>query len=48
MKKGDTVSWNTSQGRTTGTTEKKTREFTFDNQVFNPSERRPVLDRGVQ
>jgi len=31
MKKGDTVSWNTSQGRTTGTTtEKKTREFTFE------------------
>jgi hypothetical protein len=38
MKKGDTVNWNTSQGRTTGTTtEKKTREFTFDNQVFKPS-----------
>jgi hypothetical protein len=49
MKKGDTVSWNTSQGRTTGTTtEKKTREFTFDNQVFKPKRRRPVLDRGVQ
>jgi len=49
MKNGDTVSWNTSQGRTTGTTtEKKTREFTFDNQVFKPKRRRPVLDRGVQ
>lgn len=42
MKKGDTVTWNTSQGRTTGkTVEKKTRDFTFDDQLFKPTDDDP-------
>jgi len=35
ISKGDTVHWNTSQGRTTGTAvEKRVSEFTFDGQTF--------------
>jgi hypothetical protein len=42
LSKGDKVHWNTSQGRTTGTTvEKKTKEFTFDHQVFKASDDEP-------
>jgi len=38
VKKGDSVSWNTSQGRTHGVTEQRhTRPFTFDGQRFNAS-----------
>jgi Hypervirulence associated proteins TUDOR domain len=40
--KGDTVHWNTSQGKTEGKAlERKTREFTFDGQKFNASEEEP-------
>jgi len=40
--KGDEVSWNTSQGKTHGTTvEKRVKEFTFDGQKFNASEDEP-------
>ncbi|WP_114559865.1 hypervirulence associated TUDOR domain-containing protein [Desertihabitans aurantiacus] len=40
--KGDEVSWNTSQGRTSGTVvEKKTKEFHFEGQKFNASEDEP-------
>jgi hypothetical protein len=36
--KGDRVSWSTSQGRTQGTVvEKKTKDFTFDDQKFTAS-----------
>ena len=36
--KGDSVHWNTSQGRTTGTTkERKTSRFQHDGQTFNAS-----------
>jgi hypothetical protein len=42
LSKGDTVHWNTSQGRTTGkTVEKKTQEFTLDGQKFKASEDEP-------
>ncbi len=42
MKVGDKVSWNTSQGETHGTiVERKTREFTFDDQLFKASEDEP-------
>lgn len=42
LSKGDTVHWNTSQGRTTGkTVEKKTQEFTLDGQKFRASEAEP-------
>jgi Hypervirulence associated proteins TUDOR domain len=35
---GDRVSWNTSQGRTQGKiVEKKTKDFTFDDQKFTAS-----------
>ena len=38
ISKGDTVHWNTSQGRTTGTAvEKRVAEFTFEGQKFNAS-----------
>ncbi|MFL6065368.1 MAG: DUF2945 domain-containing protein [Friedmanniella sp.] len=40
--KGDTVHWNTSQGKTEGKAlERKTRQFTFDGQKFNASEEEP-------
>ena len=39
---GDTVHWNTSQGRTTGTAvEKRVKEFTFDGQKFKASDDEP-------
>lgn len=38
LSKGDKVHWNTSQGKTTGTTvEKKAKDFTFDGQKFKPT-----------
>lgn len=40
--KGDTVHWNTSQGRTTGkAVEKRVSEFTFESQKFNASKDEP-------
>lgn len=43
LKKGDRVSWNTSQGRTHGTiVERKTKDFTFDGQDFTASEDEPA------
>ena len=42
ISKGDTVSWNTSQGRTTGkAVEKRTKEFTFAGQKFKPTDDDP-------
>ena len=42
ISKGDTVSWNTSQGKTTGrAVEKRTKEFTFAGQKFKPTEDDP-------
>ena len=42
ISKGDTVSWNTSQGRTTGKAkEKKTSDFTFKGQDFKPTDGDP-------
>ena len=42
ISKGDTVHWNTSQGKTEGkAVEKKTKEFTLDGQKFNASEDDP-------
>jgi hypothetical protein len=42
LKKGDRVSWNTSQGRTRGTiAERKTSDFTFDGQKFTASSDEP-------
>ena len=42
ISKGDTVSWNTSQGRTHGkAVEKRTSEFTFDGQKFNARDDEP-------
>jgi hypothetical protein len=42
ISKGDKVSWNTSQGRTTGKAkEKKTTEFTFRGQTFTPTDDDP-------
>ena len=42
LKKGDEVSWNTSQGRTHGkTTEKRVARFEHDGQQFNASEDEP-------
>lgn len=42
ISKGDTVHWNTSQGRTTGTAvERRVKEFTFDGQTFKASEDDP-------
>lgn len=39
---GDRVHWNTSQGRTTGTTvEKRTKRFQFEKQTFDASEDDP-------
>jgi len=40
--KGDTVHWNTSQGRTTGkAVEKRVSGFTFEGQKFNASKDEP-------
>ena len=40
--KGDEVAWNTSQGTTHGTVvEKRTRDFTFDGQQFQPTDDDP-------
>ena len=42
MKKGDRVSWNTSQGRTHGTiVERRTKDFEFDGQHFTASTNEP-------
>ncbi|GAA3608479.1 hypervirulence associated TUDOR domain-containing protein [Microlunatus ginsengisoli] len=42
ISKGDEVSWNTSQGRTHGTTvEKRTKQFTFEGQTFKASQDEP-------
>jgi Hypervirulence associated proteins TUDOR domain len=42
ISKGDTVSWNTSQGRTSGKAkEKKTSDFTFAGQDFKPTDGDP-------
>jgi len=42
MKKGDRVSWNTSQGRTHGTiVERRTKDFEFDGQHFTASTDEP-------
>ena len=42
ISKGDTVHWNTSQGRTTGTAvERRTEDFTFDAQHFKPTDDDP-------
>lgn len=42
INKGDTVHWNTSQGRTTGTAkEKRISDFTFDGQDFKPTDDDP-------
>ena len=43
LKKGDRVSWNTSQGRTHGTiVERKTKDFTLDGQDFTASSDEPA------
>lgn len=43
LKKGDRVSWNTSQGRTRGVVEEqKTKDFTFDGQSFTASADEPA------
>lgn len=42
MRKGQKVSWNTSQGRTHGkTVERRTDDFTFDGQQFRASTDEP-------
>lgn len=42
ISKGDTVSWNTSQGKTEGTAkEKRTKEFEFEGQKFKASDDEP-------
>ena len=42
MSKGDTVHWNTPQGRTTGTTvHRRVSEFTFEGQTFTASDEDP-------
>ncbi|MEO7753269.1 MAG: DUF2945 domain-containing protein [Terracoccus sp.] len=42
MSRGDTVHWNTPQGRTTGTTvERRVSEFTFEGQTFKASDDEP-------
>lgn len=43
LKKGDEVTWNTSQGKTHGTVEeKKTKDFQFDGQHFTASDDDPA------
>ena len=42
LSKGDRVSWNTSQGRTTGTAvERRTSDFTFEGQQFRSTDDDP-------
>ncbi|AOX65306.1 MULTISPECIES: DUF2945 domain-containing protein [unclassified Curtobacterium] len=42
LSKGDTVHWNTSQGKTTGTlVQKRVSDFEFDGQSFKPSDDDP-------
>lgn len=42
LRKGNSVSWHTSQGTTHGkTVEKKTSDFTFDGQTFKPTDDDP-------
>ena len=42
LSEGDKISWNTSQGRTTGTAlDRRTKPFTHDGQKFNASEDDP-------
>ncbi len=42
-RKGDNVSWNTSQGKTHGTVqEKRTKDFQFEGQKFTASDDEPV------
>jgi Hypervirulence associated proteins TUDOR domain len=42
ISKGDKVSWNTSQGKTTGkAVEKKTKDFTHQGQNFKPTDDDP-------
>lgn len=42
LKRGDRVSWNTSQGRTQGkVVEKKTGDFTYEGQQFTASREEP-------
>ena len=42
ISKGDKVSWNTSQGKTTGkAVEKKTKDFTHQGQDFKPTDDDP-------
>ncbi|WP_299570134.1 DUF2945 domain-containing protein [uncultured Williamsia sp.] len=42
ISQGDTVSWNTPQGKTEGTaTEKRTSEFEFEGQTFKASDDEP-------
>jgi hypothetical protein len=44
VRKGDRVSWNTSQGRTHGhVIERRTKDFTFDGQQFRASEDEPMF-----
>ncbi len=44
VSKGDTVSWNTSQGKTHGTVVDTHRKpFTFDGQKFNASDDEPYV-----
>ncbi len=44
MKNGDHVTWNTSQGQTSGkVVERKTKDFTFDGQHFTASEDDPMF-----
>lgn len=44
LSKGDSVTWNTSQGKTEGTVvEKKTKDFTFDGQHFTASPDEPAF-----
>jgi hypothetical protein len=44
IKKGDEVSWKTSQGTTHGkVVDHKTKPFTFDGQKFNASEDEPYV-----
>ena len=42
LSKGDTVHWNTSQGKTTGTlVQKRVSDFEFDGQTFKPTDDDP-------
>ncbi|MDR6170227.1 DUF2945 domain-containing protein [Curtobacterium sp. SORGH_AS_0776] len=42
LSKGDTVHWNTSQGKTTGTlVQKRVSDFEFDGQSFKPTDDDP-------